>query len=175
MIKKLIPKLLNLPAIPILSGRQGQAEGFTLIELLLTISIIGILLAVGTGGFIDYTRTARLNAAANDLVTMLNLAKSNSISQLKYETLCTGFVLDGYKVSINVIMKTYDLRVRCGGIDRSPAIVTKTLPNDIIFVSAPPSFLFPVLKGGVIGSGTITINGFGKTKTVIVDTAGNIR
>lgn len=153
-------------------------NGFTLVELIIVTAVIGILSAIGSAGFIDYSSTAKLNAAANELVTTLNVAKSNSLSQVKDPLKCPlpSDILNGYIVRI-VNSTRYDLLVRCGGTDRLPAIATKTLPANITFSSPIASFLFPVLKTGAIitGSGTITITGFGKTKTVTVDSAGNIR
>lgn len=153
-----------------------KKNGFTLVELIVVTAVMGILSALGGVGFIDYSNTARLNAAANELATILNVAKSNSLSQLKDHPGCISSELNGYKVVI-VNSTRYDLLVRCGNIDRLPAIVTKTLPVNITFTSSIASFLFPVLRTGatIAGSGTIVVSGFGKTKNVIVDSAGNIR
>jgi len=154
---------------------QNIDYGFSLIELIVITAAIGILSAIGTVGLFDYTRTAKLNAAANELITTLNVAKSNALSQVKNPTLCTDTdVLNGYKVTINN-STAYDLFVRCGAVDHK-AINTKSLPANIIFSSfTPASFFFPVLTGGVVGSGTVHLSGYGKTKTVNVDSAGNIR
>ena len=148
-------------------------QGFTLIELIIVTALIGILSAVGTAGLVDYTRTARLNAAANELVTTLNTAKSNSLSQLKSNPLCVG-ALDGYKVVITNT-KTYDLYVVCGGAD-FPVMSTKSLPDNITFSGATSaSLLFSVLTGKVVGPGTIVLSGFGKTRVVTVDPIGVIK
>lgn len=151
-----------------------RKNGFTLIELIVVTVLIGILSAVGTAGLIDYTRTAKLNAAANELATTLNTAKSNALSQVKDPTLCAEpNVLNGYKVVI-INSTTYNLNMVCSETDIN--IGTKSLPDNITFTSSTPaSFLFPVLTGGVIGAGTVQLSGFGQTKTVIVDSAGNIR
>jgi len=191
MKEKLIAKLLNCfiartkknNLTTCLAARRVQQcnnrkshKGFTLIELIIVIAVIGILSAIGTVGFIDYSSTAKLNAAASDLATLLNVAKSNSLSQLKDEAVCAGTVLNGYKVTI-INSTRYDLRVRCGNADRFPAITEKTLPVNITFTSSIASFLFPVLRTGAIitGPGTVVISGFGKTRRVTVDSAGNIR
>jgi len=150
-----------------------RKNGVTLIELIIVTALIGIMAAIGIAGLVDYTRTAKLNAAANELITTLNVAKSNALSQVKDPTLCPDTdVLNGYKVTINN-STTYDLFVQCGGIDY--VIKTKSLPANIIFSSfTPASFLFPVLTGGVVGSGMVQLSAYGKTKTVNVDSAGNI-
>src|SRR3989344_3199360 len=172
MKEKLIAKLLNCfiartkknNLTTCLAARRVQQcnnrkshKGFTLIELIIVISVIGILSAIGTVGFIDYSSTAKLNTAASDLATLLNVAKSNSLSQLKDEAVCAGTVLNGYKVRIVPSTDSYTLSVRCGNTDHN--IVTKTLsdPSNMSFTSVPSTFLFPILKIGAIitGSGTI--------------------
>ena len=182
MKEKLIAKLLNCfiatteknnLTMQQRNNRKSQ-KGVTLIELVVVTAIIAILSAVSTVGLIGYTRTARLNSAANELITTLNVAKSNALSQVKNSALCISTdVLDGYRVRINTD-KLYDLRMVCASGDK--IITTKTLPDNITFTSPTPvNFLFPVIKGGVVGSGTVNVSGFGKTKTVTVDSAGNIR
>jgi prepilin-type N-terminal cleavage/methylation domain-containing protein len=149
--------------------------GFTLIEVIIVIAVIGILSAVAAIGLLDYSRNSKLNAAANDLITILNVSKSNSFSQVKDNALCaTTDVLNGYKVVINN-STTYDLYVVCGGVDHK-TMKTKNLAQNLIFSSpTPASFFFPVLKGKVIGFGVVRLSGFGKTKTVSVDAEGVIR
>jgi len=189
MKEKLIAKLLNCfiatteknnltmatasDAVQQCNNRKTP-NGFTLIELVIVTALVGIMVAIGTAGLVDYTRTAELNAAVNELKTTLNVAKSNALSQVKDPTLCPDTdVLNGYKVTINN-STTYDLFVQCGGIDY--VIKTKSLPANIIFSSiTPASFFFPVLTGGVIGSGTVTLSGYAKTKSVIIDAGGVIR
>jgi prepilin-type N-terminal cleavage/methylation domain-containing protein len=152
------------------------SRGFTLIELTVVFAVIGILGAIAITAFFDYSRTLKLQTAANDLTLTLNVAKQNSLSQLKDHPSCTvAVVLNGYKVRINN-STTYDLDVVCGGADFN--ISTKSLPANITFSSpTPASFFFPVLKGGVTitGSPTITLTGFGKTKSVTVTNAGVIK
>lgn len=153
-----------------------RKKGFTLIELAVVMAVIGILGAIGVTAFVDYSRTQTLQTAANDLTLTLNVAKQNSLSQLKNLSLCaSASTLNGYKVVITN-STTYNLNMVCSGTDIN--ISTKSLPANITFSSATPaSFFFPVLKGGVTiaGSPTITLTGFGKTKSVTVTNAGIIK
>lgn len=150
------------------------SRGFTLIELVIVTAVIGIISAIGTAGLVDYTRTAKLNAAANELVTTLHVAKSNALSQVKDPTLCTSLQpLEGYKVVFNTCT-TYDLYVRCGGADLQVGN-TKILPDNMMFSGLIPApVFFSILKGGVVGSGTIITAGYGKTRCITVSPQGVI-
>ena len=54
-------------------------QGFTLIELMITVSIAGILLTVGIPSFSQSISNSRLTTNINDLVSSLNLARSEAI------------------------------------------------------------------------------------------------
>jgi len=56
-------------------------SGFTLIELMVTIAIAAILLAVAIPSFITTIASNRLTANANELVTALNLARSEAVKR----------------------------------------------------------------------------------------------
>ncbi|NTV85959.1 MAG: prepilin-type N-terminal cleavage/methylation domain-containing protein [Burkholderiaceae bacterium] len=64
-------------------------RGFTLIELLVTLSIAAILLAVAVPNFITFVQNNRLATQANDLVTMLNYARSEAVKRNQRVTVCS--------------------------------------------------------------------------------------
>lgn len=160
--------------------------GFTLIELIIVISVLSVLSIVGIAAFASYSRAQTLNAAAGDLSVMLNLAKSRAYSQIK-PSQCPDSIgsLDGYEVRIcggipscpgEPVSTDYVLYPRCGG-NTQTKISAATFSN-LSFIIPPPttySFFFPVLKGSVVGNGSVTIsNTFSGTRTVTVDPSGNI-
>lgn len=158
-------------------------QGFTLIELVVVLSVIAILSTVGIAAFVSYSRTQTLNTAVLDLVSMLNVAKSRSMSQVKPAGV-TCAKLDGYKMTIcrggcTESNQTYEFRVICQG-NESNSLETKSLPKGINFDSSrETSFFFPVLTGGVDGATaigtTITLNGYGdQTKTITIYSDGRI-
>jgi type IV fimbrial biogenesis protein FimT len=56
-------------------------EGVTLIELLATLAIIGIVTMIGAPSFNNAVRSTRLATSANELITTLNLARSEAVKR----------------------------------------------------------------------------------------------
>ncbi|MFT6217459.1 MAG: type IV fimbrial biogenesis protein FimT [Cycloclasticus pugetii] len=63
-------------------------QGFTLIELIITIAIAGILLAIGAPNFNSFLQNNRLTTQINELVTSINLARSEAIKRGFSSTIC---------------------------------------------------------------------------------------
>lgn len=68
---------------------MGLQRGFTLIELLVTLSIAAILLTVAVPNFITFVQNSRLATQANDVVTMLNYARSEAVKRNQRITVCS--------------------------------------------------------------------------------------
>ena len=67
---------------PMPTHNSARCEtGFTLIELLVTVSIMGILLAVGLPSFQNLSRTTRLTTQANIIVSTMHLARNEAITR----------------------------------------------------------------------------------------------
>lgn len=56
-------------------------RGFTMIELMITIMVLGIVLGLGVPGFRDLVLNNRQASAVNELVTALQLARSEAITR----------------------------------------------------------------------------------------------
>lgn len=59
-------------------GVVAQSRGFTLLELMTTLAVAAILVVVGVPGFVAFLQNTRATSHTNDLVTALNLARSEA-------------------------------------------------------------------------------------------------
>ena len=146
-----------------------SGAGFTLIELTIIFSVIAILSVIGISVSIDYNRTQIVNSAYEGLKTTINTAKSRALSQRKPSN-CDGTLSD-YRVYILQSPSRYYMRAVCPDPVSVGGIVK--LPENVTFDSTP-TFIFPVLIGGSSG-GTVTLTGYNKSRTITVDSAGNIQ
>jgi type IV fimbrial biogenesis protein FimT len=58
-----------------------KKTGFTLVELMVTLVVAAILLTVGVPSFLETIRRNRTTSQANELVTALNLARSEAVKR----------------------------------------------------------------------------------------------
>ncbi|WP_324778924.1 GspH/FimT family pseudopilin [Thiobacillus sedimenti] len=65
-----------------------QRRGFTLVELLVGLAVGAILLAIALPGYAYLARASRLAAITNDLLTALQLARSEAIKRGTRVTVC---------------------------------------------------------------------------------------
>nr|MBI5456079.1 prepilin-type N-terminal cleavage/methylation domain-containing protein [Candidatus Levybacteria bacterium] len=158
----------------------SNLHGFTMIELIVVFLVMAVLSTVGIASFVDYSRAQVLQQAANDLVNTLNTAKTRTVSQNKPIECPSTSVLQSYSVTINTGAGTYSLNVTCSGV--TTPLSTTPLTRDVSFNSAsdtPPTttinVIYPVLTGGVRGTGNIVLMSFNKTKTITISSSvGNI-
>ena len=71
-------------------GNCRTSKGFTLLELIVTIAVAAIILSFGVPGFISIIQNNRAVAHTNDLVTGLNLARSEATRRSAVVTICSS-------------------------------------------------------------------------------------
>lgn len=148
-----------------------RQKGFTLIELMVVLSVTAVLGTLGIAGFVIYNQVQVLQSATSDVVTVLNLAKSRAQSQIKPSGCIGG--LNGYKVVITT-PRTYTLYARCSiSLDVKIEEQNKLLPASLSF-ELSKSFFFPIQTGGVEEDGQIVILGYGREKTITINSFGGV-
>jgi type IV fimbrial biogenesis protein FimT len=65
-------------------------RGFTIIELMIGITLVAILFGLAVPSFREFTRGNRVTAAQNDLVTSLNLARSEALRRNRAVSVCAS-------------------------------------------------------------------------------------
>jgi len=69
---------------------SSRAAGFSVFELMIVLLLIAILLALATPSFREFTRSNQVTSTNNDLVTALNLARSEALRRSKGVTVCSS-------------------------------------------------------------------------------------
>lgn len=69
---------------------RGRSKGFTLLELLVTITVAGIILSLGVPGFRSIIQNNRATTHTNDLVTALNLGRSEATRRAAAVSVCSS-------------------------------------------------------------------------------------
>ncbi len=158
-----------------------EQRGFTLVELLVVFSIIGILASISIVSFVDYSRNQELKAATSEVMMLLNQAKSKTQSQVKPKA-CGTNSLEGYEVRICGLIgslcsasDTYELYARCGVV--TTKLMSKKLAKNVSFSqtgTTSTTYFFRIMRRGVEGNGTISLNAFNKMQVISVNETGVI-
>jgi len=69
---------------------KNRAQGMTLIELLTAMLVLAILMGIAVPSFREFTQNNRTIAATNDLVTALNLARSEALRRATTTVVCAS-------------------------------------------------------------------------------------
>lgn len=69
-------------------GARNQGRGFTLIELLVAISVLVILATVAVPSFTTLIRNNRAASEANQVLSVLTLARSEAVRRNRHVTVC---------------------------------------------------------------------------------------
>lgn len=142
-------------------------QGFTLIETLVTISIIGILSSVGLASYINFNRKQLVIQSARKILEDMRLAQSLASNNQKPEGCDT---LSGYSFSVSGT--SYTITADCSS---AYTVKTGSIPANLT-ISGFSKVEFKVLRQPVIttGGNSLTVTGFGKSKTINVGVGGEM-
>lgn len=67
-----------------------RTKGFTLIEMMVTVAIMAIVATLAAPSFVEMIRNNRVTTAANDVLSAMQVARSEAIRQRRPITVCAG-------------------------------------------------------------------------------------
>lgn len=163
-------------------------SGFTLIELLLAMGILGFLATAAVVVVGNFNRSQSIDIAYDDLQNSIAQTKSYALSQVVQS--CDINNLDqnsreeliGYEIRFDTSNGGYSILEVCQPYSspsvRTTTIITDSLPDKIVFGSAPSSIRFKVLTGGTTLAGdqniVIRTDDGTRSRTITVTPGGQI-
>jgi type IV fimbrial biogenesis protein FimT len=69
---------------------KHRSRGMTLLELMMAVSVVAILTAIAVPGFRQFMSNSRTTATTNDLVSALNLARSEALRRASNAVVCAS-------------------------------------------------------------------------------------
>lgn len=161
-------------------------RGFTILELIVVFSILAIISTIGIASFQKYGDSQKFRKTVLDIKTLLQKARSQSLSQIN---ICAaGTTFQGYAVELCcqsgglgcppncTTGNDYELDSVCSAAYTTVPGTGKKLPNGVAIDSStsPRSFKFIPITGGVVQGGSIVLNGANSTKQTITVTNSGI-
>jgi type IV fimbrial biogenesis protein FimT len=111
---------------------KRPSRGFTLLEIMVAIALVGILLAFGVPSFRQFTQNNAVVAAHNDLVTSLQLARSEALRRNRPVSVCAS--VDGEDCSEDTDWRpgwiTFIDRGVAGRVDGTDEILQRFEPSN---------------------------------------------
>lgn len=69
---------------------RNEQRGFTLFELMVTVAVAALILSLGVPGFMSFVQNNRAATHSNDLVTALNLGRSEATRRGSAVVMCSS-------------------------------------------------------------------------------------
>lgn len=162
---------------------QARQRGFTLIELIVVMVIIGIAAGIAIPSFRGFTNSTNATTAANDLVSALNLARSEAVTRGRNVTVCksanqtacttSGNWAQGWIVFVDVdgdgTVDAGDTLLRVYSGPKGDTTMVGNANVDDRLTYAPTGFFSAVFNG------TITVTSGAKVINILTNNTGRIR
>lgn len=65
-----------------------RQRGFTMVELMVTITVLGVLMAIAAPSFVDFMRRNQVTSTTNEFLTTLRMARSTAITRNLFVSVC---------------------------------------------------------------------------------------
>ena len=136
-------------------ARKGwRTAGFTLIELMVTVAVIGVLAVVAVPAMTGLVNAYRLNGAAGELQTAVQLARSEAVRRNVPVTLCGS--ADGLTCSGATAWNRWIVRGRDPGTVNTVDILRDETPAGGLQVSGPAAGIVFCSSGRIDAQAAVT-------------------
>jgi type IV fimbrial biogenesis protein FimT len=166
-----------------IAAMKRHRHGYTLIELMIAITLLSILVGLAVPTFREFTRNNSMVAAQNDLVTALNMARSEALRRNRAVSVCAS--ADGTSCGDETNWNTGWIAFTDGS---TPGVIDgtdvslqtwQTANTNVSFNSGGSSFAQYLPTGMSAGAVTIDISWTGcaglHTRRVAVTLTGSVR
>ncbi|MBS1212375.1 MAG: hypothetical protein H6R26_991 [Proteobacteria bacterium] len=158
-------------------------NGFTLIELMVTVSVVAIVLTLGIPGFRDLILNNRMTTYINEVVTDVNLARSEAVTRGIPVTLCKRNTASTNCDSSTAWLDGWIVFADADGdgtVDTGEQIIrTRSALSGLSHLNFPHNLITYDARGFSAGyNGTFTFcdsRGTGKAKGLVLSNTGRLR
>lgn len=154
-------------------GKVGAIKGFTLVELLVTISVLAIVATIAVPNFQLLLSSNRLTAAHNEILSGLNLARSEAVKRREVVTLELHAVDGGgWTMQVKRVAASGVSTIDCDVADETKwCVKVVDESSSPVTLSADKTFTYNPL-GRLSGAVAIELGYAGESKKVCVNLAG---
>lgn len=149
---------------------RKSCSGFTVVELLIILSLIALLFTLGVAQYNRFNRSQNLTKAKDELISNLRLAQGKAMAGEKPEV-CME-TLSGHKLKF-IDNSHYKIVAVC--VEEVDIKTDITLPTGVTKQAGSDEIFFRVLSQGIESDISLILSGFGETKTITINTAGEIK